>query len=184
MFCSSCGAPLPSLPPVVCTRCRTQHWRNPKPSASALVTSRGKLLLIQRAHEPWKNYWDAPGGFCSEIEHPMETAKRECEEETGVQIRIVRFLGIWMDWYSQTPNTENTEATLNIFYIAEPINPHTIARSSSEVVDIRWFAPSELAVPLAFPSQLEPAIEEWIRLFHRDTITVQRRGESRRHEAT
>jgi len=50
------------------------------------------LLLIERAHEPWKGKWATPGGFV-EIDETCETAAgRELEEETGLSnIPLIQF---------------------------------------------------------------------------------------------
>ena len=83
-FCSQCAAPLPSPPPVTCRSCDTSHWLDAKPCAGALVARGGKLMLVRRAHEPWRGAWDVPGGFCGPREHPAEAAEREVREETGL----------------------------------------------------------------------------------------------------
>jgi 8-oxo-dGTP pyrophosphatase MutT (NUDIX family) len=88
LYCSGCGHALPQLPPVTCNVCGTAHWRDAKPCASSLVTWHGRLLLVQRANQPWRGHWDTPGGFCGPDEHPMVTAEREVLEETGLAVRI------------------------------------------------------------------------------------------------
>ena len=71
LHCSGCGAVLPHDPPVTCPACGAGHWRNAKPCAGALVVRDGRLLLVRRSMEPWLGWWDIPGGFCEEDEHPI-----------------------------------------------------------------------------------------------------------------
>ena len=92
MFCSNCGARLAHAAPVRCATCTTAHWRNAKPGAGGLVMHDNKLLLVRRSNEPRLGYWDIPGGFCEEAEHPINAAKREVFEETGLQVDAVGFL--------------------------------------------------------------------------------------------
>ena len=76
LHCATCGAFLPREPPVACPACGAQHWRNAKPCAGALVMRDGRLLLVRRSMDPWLGWWDIPGGFCEEDEHPILAAAR------------------------------------------------------------------------------------------------------------
>jgi glucose-6-phosphate isomerase len=51
--------------------------------------------MVRRAQEPWKSRWDVPGGFCEPGEHPMRTAQREVFEETGLNVRVKRLVGVY-----------------------------------------------------------------------------------------
>ncbi|MER8473677.1 NUDIX domain-containing protein [Mesorhizobium sp. M1328] len=63
-------------------------------AASAVVLDEeGRLLLVQRAHQPDKGCWTLPGG-CVEAGETLEQAViREVAEETGLAIRVVREVG-------------------------------------------------------------------------------------------
>lgn len=60
--------------PVKCGVCGKWHYHNSKPCAGALVVRDGKVLLAQRGVEPFKGYWDIPGGFLEAGEHPEHGA--------------------------------------------------------------------------------------------------------------
>src|SRR5690348_828587 len=98
--CSNCGAWIGAQAPVACGACGAQHWLNASPAAGALVVDEGRLLLTQRAIEPWLGLWCAPSGFCDGDEHPAACAAREALEETGVSVRITGYLGHWIDEYA------------------------------------------------------------------------------------
>jgi 8-oxo-dGTP diphosphatase len=44
-----------------------------------------KVLLIQRAHEPFQGKWAIPGGFIDANETALQAANRELEEETNLK---------------------------------------------------------------------------------------------------
>jgi ADP-ribose pyrophosphatase YjhB (NUDIX family) len=161
VFCSACGTPLDRLPPAACAACGTKHWNDAKPCASALVVSESRLLLVRRAHDPWKDMWDVPGGFCDPREHPTATARREVFEETGLRVRIVGFLGIWLDQYPEA--TGLPKHTLNVYYHAVPDGPVAVTPDVEEVLEARFFLATDLPAALAFPDHVPAAIEAWKR---------------------
>jgi len=67
----------------------------------------GRVLLIRRRDN---DFWALPGG-CQDLgETPKECACRECREETGFTVRLVRLLGVFSSRsykYVHYPWTEN-----------------------------------------------------------------------------
>ena len=161
-YCSHCSAPLPGPPPVTCPACDTSHWLDAKPCAGALVTRQGKLLLVRRAHEPWRGAWDVPGGFCGPREHPSDAAVREVKEETGLTVRTTGTLGMWIDTYAPS-GPDADKVTLNIYFHATPTGADEARLDPTEVAEIGWFAPGELPSPLAFPDHIPNVLRAWKR---------------------
>ena len=159
-FCSECGAPLPTSPPVTCRSCDASHWLDARPCAGALVTQGGKLLLVRRAHAPWKGAWDLPSGFCAPREHPIEAAAREVREETALEVDVGPVLGMWIDSYAPDgPGAD--KVTLTIYFNATVADGHEPQLASSKVAEIGWFGRDELPEPLAFPGHVPEVLEAW-----------------------
>jgi ADP-ribose pyrophosphatase YjhB (NUDIX family) len=137
------------------------HWDDAKPCACALVVHDGKLLMIRRAREPWKDLWDLPGGFCDAGEHPVDTAEREVSEETGLVIRVTGFLGIWLDEYAEPQNARRR--TMNIYYHATPASPLQYRLQPAEVAETAFFSRAEIPDSVAFPAHVPLALEAWKR---------------------
>jgi ADP-ribose pyrophosphatase YjhB (NUDIX family) len=116
-----------------------------------------QVILVRRANEPSKGLWDIPGGFCDAGEHPMQTAQRELLEETGIEIQIVGFLGMWVDEYGCGDPRKHT---LNIYYHAIPLGEPPDAFTSKEVSELALFSASELPSDLAFV-HVTAALEAW-----------------------
>lgn len=161
MYCSGCGAKLPHAAPVVCPKCKTELWRNPKPCAGALVMRDRKLLMVRRGHDPWRGCWDIPGGFCEAAEHPIATAEREVLEETGMKIRVTGILGIWMDEYDRTALPEMRESTLNIYYHAIVDDCSESRHDQGEVTELGWFPPESVPTAIAFPDHVLSVLRAW-----------------------
>jgi 8-oxo-dGTP diphosphatase len=50
------------------------------------LIERGRVLLVERAHEPLRGLWTLPGGRLSDGEGPEAAAIREVREELGLVI--------------------------------------------------------------------------------------------------
>jgi len=123
-----------------CAACGFVAYASSKATAGALVEDeRGRVLLARRAQEPFRGRWDIPGGFLEEGEHPLDGARRELREETGLEIEPLEFLGAWMDRYG---GDSTAEATLNLYWIARAVGGE--AAPADDVDDLRWFALDEL----------------------------------------
>jgi 8-oxo-dGTP diphosphatase len=62
-----------------------------------ILAEGGKVLLIRRAREPFMGQWAIPGGRIEDNESAEECARREMKEETGLDVEIIRFTGIYSD---------------------------------------------------------------------------------------
>jgi 8-oxo-dGTP diphosphatase len=56
--------------------------------ASGLIVRDGKVLLIRRGKEPYKDHWSLPGGGVEPGETVREAVKREVLEETGLDVDV------------------------------------------------------------------------------------------------
>ncbi len=56
--------------------------------ASGLIVQDGKVLVIRRGKEPYKDHWSLPGGGIDRGEKVRETVKREVREETGLDVEV------------------------------------------------------------------------------------------------
>jgi len=58
-------------------------------AVSAVITDeQGRVLLIQRGHEPARGLWSIPGGSVEAGEGLEEALRREVREETGLLIEV------------------------------------------------------------------------------------------------
>lgn len=69
----------------------------PKLTADAIALLDGRLVLVKRGNPPFKGMHALPGGFVEVGETVERAVVREFLEETGLEARIVRLLGIYSD---------------------------------------------------------------------------------------
>jgi 8-oxo-dGTP diphosphatase len=98
-FCILCGTKLireekfGQLRPV-CPECGWIYFADPKVAAAVVVIQNGKVLLTRRINEPYQGHWTLPAGFMDAGEKPEDTARRECLEETGLNVEITRLVDL------------------------------------------------------------------------------------------
>lgn len=138
-FCPRCGDEIEhENGRVRCPACSFVHYANSEPTACALcVDDRGRVLLARRANDPFKGYWDLPGGFLEEGEHPLDALRRELREETSLEVEPVDFLGVWMDRHAYDAQA----VTLNLYWTARVVSGSP--RAADDVSELAWFAPDE-----------------------------------------
>jgi 8-oxo-dGTP diphosphatase len=142
---------------VDCPSCGFRTYASSKPTACALCTDNaGRVLLARRAGEPFKGYWDLPGGFLEEGEHPLDAMRREVREETSLDIEPLQFLGIWMDRYGSGPGAHST---LNLYWTARVLSGE--AEAADDVSEVAWFDPDELPPPEEFAFHLADVLSTW-----------------------
>lgn len=58
----------------------------------AVVVEQGRILLVQRGHEPSKGKWSLPGGMLELGESLTQGVAREVEEETGLIVEALELV--------------------------------------------------------------------------------------------
>ena len=53
-------------------------------TVDTVVLDNGRILLIKRKNEPFRDHWALPGGYMDADETARAAAHRELEEETGL----------------------------------------------------------------------------------------------------
>ncbi len=64
----------------------------PLVGAGAVVVKDGRVLLVQRGHEPLKGQWSLPGGLLEIGESLHAGVVREVREETGLSVEPVELI--------------------------------------------------------------------------------------------
>lgn len=99
-FCPTCGCKLvrkliDRRNLLACPKCSFVFWNNPKPTVSTIIEKDKKILLLKRNKKPLENYWVLPGGYIDYEEKPEDAAIRETKEETNLNVKICRLIGVY-----------------------------------------------------------------------------------------
>jgi 8-oxo-dGTP diphosphatase len=107
-----------------------------------VVISSGRALLVRRGRAPLQGQWSIPGGMLEVGETLLEGVRRELLEETGIEVRVGELIEVF-----ERITTDNHRKTRYHFvvldYLCEAVSGE--ARAGSDVVDVVWAGPSELA---------------------------------------
>lgn len=141
-FCPRCGNSFKKHDTFLeCPSCGLNFYINPKScTAIMLVNENGEFLLVKRAFEPAKGSWDLPGGFVEENESLEENARRELQEELGIEVGELHYVGSATEPYLFQKITYPTVAAC--FVAKAPIN--AVLKPADDVTDYKFFAPDKL----------------------------------------
>jgi NADH pyrophosphatase NudC (nudix superfamily) len=96
-YCPKCGSPefkVSGERSLKCGSCGFHFFINASAAVAALVTNdTGKLMLVTRGVEPDYGKLDLPGGFVDPGETVENAVHRELEEELGLKVKSIRYLG-------------------------------------------------------------------------------------------
>lgn len=112
----------------------------PFAAVSIVVLKNKSVLLIKRAHDPKAGFYSVPGGIIDLGERFEQSAIREVEEETGLEVRLERLIDV-IDNITRDKNDVKFHYVL-IGLLAKAIGGTLI--SSNESLDTRWVAFDEL----------------------------------------
>ncbi|MGE5072885.1 MAG: NUDIX domain-containing protein [Anaerolineae bacterium] len=145
-YCPRCKSRLKTIADAFeCAACGMVIYKNSAPTASMLIVRNNQVLLARRNVEPFKGKVDVIGGFLKYGEHPLRGVLRETQEETGLTVTILDFLGVYMDRYGH-----GGKRTLNFYYVGRILSGRM--RAKDDVAALEWFRLDRLPRP-AFHSQ-------------------------------
>ncbi len=114
--------------------------KSPFVTADTIILAEdGEILLVRRKNPPFQGHWALPGGFIeTDREAIEECAVRETLEETGLDVKLDRLLGVW-----SKPGRDPRGHTLTCVYLTEPVplSMKASARGMDDAAEIMWVRP-------------------------------------------
>jgi 8-oxo-dGTP diphosphatase len=124
------------------------------PCAGAIVRDdEGRLLLVQRGHEPGIGLWTLPGGRCEPGEVAAVACVREVSEECGLVVAVVREAGTVL-----RPGVDDGVTYLITDFICEALDG--VLTAGDDAADARWVSEDEIG-SYRLTVGLWEALAEW-----------------------
>jgi ADP-ribose pyrophosphatase YjhB (NUDIX family) len=150
-----------------CPACGWVYYAKNALGAALLIVEDDAVLLVQRAHQPFLGQWMLPAGFVEYGECAEESAVREAEEETSLQVELD---GLW-GFYFGTDDPRNV-AHLAV-YAAHPTGGAVMA--GDDAMDARYFHRDGLPSEIAFKTH-QRALADWRQSPDRAPLPLSGRG--------
>jgi len=114
--------------------------------ALTFIRQGNQILLVRQAYGA--QYWSLPGGKMEPGESIEEAAIREVMEETGLEVRITRVVGLY---------SKPAEDGLAVTFEGEAISG--TLQAANEITECRYFPPDQLPQPVR--AHLYQRVADW-----------------------
>jgi NAD+ diphosphatase len=168
-FCGRCGTPTVSEQAGHrrrCPACGLRSFPRTDPVVTMVIESGDRALLTHRRGAVGAT-WSAVAGFIEPGETPEEALVREAQEEVGVAVRAVRYVGA-QPW--PFPHV----LMLGYRALADPDLSQASVHDADELAAARWFTRAELRRQLAAGTVALPSA---IAIGHRLIVDWLQRGD-------
>nr|MDO8135129.1 NUDIX hydrolase [Candidatus Njordarchaeum guaymaensis] len=108
-----------------------------------IVGKTGSIILVKRLNPPFKGDWALPGGFVEYGETVEAAAAREAKEETGIDIKLIKIVGVY-----SAPDRDPRGHTVSICFLAREVGGEL--KADTDAKEATGFQPSSLPKKLAF----------------------------------
>ncbi len=157
-YCLMCGARLvqnnvDGKPRLMCTACGWIFYPQVKVGAGVRLVQNGKLLVLRRNQEPFRDTWNLPAGYIEVDETPQQAAEREAWEETGLRVRTTHLVGAY--FFDDDPRGNGILLVYDCELMAGQAHPDGV-----ESTEFRFCAPGEIPAALAGGGH-DQAIRAW-----------------------
>ena len=123
------------------TRAEREYPTRPIASVAACVFKDDRILLVQRGTPPSKGQWSVPGGAIELGESFEDTAKRELDEECGVEIEVDDIFDV------ENFIIRDEDDNIQYHYVVTYVTANYISgniRPGPEEMDVCWATKEEL----------------------------------------
>jgi 8-oxo-dGTP diphosphatase len=114
--------------------------QRPVVAVDVLIRKDDGYVFIKRKNEPYRGCWAIPGGLVEYGETVEQAAEREAKEETGLDVKLIRLVGVYSD-----PTRDPRGHCISIAYLAEVVSGELRAATDAKKAKIFKRNPDNLA---------------------------------------
>lgn len=127
-------------------------------AAGAFILNEQKQVLLLRRADRAEEVWGLPGGMMELGESAEETMRREVREETGLEVEVDKFLGVYTkDRFDSYPNGDT--AYIIFFVFVCHVIGGTLSPDPEEAAELRYIDPKNFPSTFRHPEVLKDYLE-------------------------
>ena len=100
-------------------------------TVDAVIIYKNKIVLIRRKYPPFQGELALPGGFVDIGETVEDACIREAYEETNLNVRIIKLIGIFSD-----PKRDPRGHNVSVAFLCEPLSENETPKAKDDAVAI------------------------------------------------
>lgn len=112
-----------------------------------LLNNKKDIVLIRRKNPPFQGQFALPGGFVDVGETVENACIREAKEETNINVKILKLIGVFSD-----PKRDPRGHTITIAFLCEPLTKKEKPKALDDAATLE-------IIPLSKLSSLELAFD-------------------------
>lgn len=109
------------------------------PCVDIVMHVNGNFILHKRNNRPVKGFWWVPGGRIYKGETVEKAVTRKAMEETGMRVKIEKFIGVKETIFRKGPFGLGRVHTINIQYLVKPVGGKFNIKLDSQASEYRIF---------------------------------------------
>jgi 8-oxo-dGTP pyrophosphatase MutT (NUDIX family) len=123
--------------------------------AGAIIADGQGRVLLQRRGD--RDMWGLPGGALELGESAAEAVIREVREETGLEVRVERLVGVYTKYFDTYPNGDQAQTI--VFAFACSVVGGGLHVDGGETLELRYFNAVEAPI---YNAQGRDAVADWL----------------------
>lgn len=120
-------------------------------SGGIILNSRSEIVLVKE--HPNGDSWSFPKGHIEENETPLDAAKREVYEETGLSVlEFIKDLGSYKCYVLNEKGEEDKSKPKVVYLFLFSTTKPELHMIDNNIADAKWFKQEDVAIKLKSPS--------------------------------